>query len=386
MAILLCPNEKQPRELRKVYERAFSEATEAYLATAYLTEWENQLPLGPQCGRAVVLVGTDFGLTRKRAMLNMLRWAAKNRDCLLLAMPCVANRGFHPKLLVWKDGRGVAHVLVGSSNLSRAAFEANIEANVVMDISDDEYRCITEWLDGFADSDGSIPITEDWINHHYSEASLVRSTSQRGKVPQMLRLKLARGRSYSAHLKYRRRQQKAFARIAEKVERAARRCAAGKLTNAVFWETFWRLWSRHPSRFQGAGMERLGKSADWREACKTLVRVLDARRSHTTTARLDLMVAFEIDRLRSLRVPVWRAWLSEMLCHYLPNLYPLSNGPVRKWLKAENWRGRRGTTEGQRYVELARQLRYVLRDRPAGAMNLAELDQVIWDSVRQRRL
>jgi hypothetical protein len=102
---------------------------------------------------------------------------------------------------------------------------------------------------------------------------------------------------------------------------------------------------------------------------------------------LDQIVSEEIDHLAKLKNPTRGAWLSEMLCHYFPEQYPMMNKPVKKWLSAIKWRWRRGATEGQRYTELAQTLRFVVRDHhPAGARNLAELDGGIFVWARDRRL
>jgi hypothetical protein len=90
-------------------------------------------------------------------------------------------------------------------------------------------------------------------------------------------------------------------------------------------------------------------------------------------------VTKEIDQLGKSGNPMRRAWLSEMLCHYFPELYPISNKPVQKWLSKIKLRGRRGATEGQRYIDLAQKLRLAVQnEHPAGARNLAELDGAIW--------
>jgi hypothetical protein len=107
--------------------------------------------------------------------------------------------------------------------------------------------------------------------------------------------------------------------------------------------------------------------------------VLEASKN-TTKAELDRVVAAEIDELKNASNPCRGAWLSEMLCHYFPELYPINNAPVRTWLRENKWRtNRRDATEGQKYTDLARQLRFVVsKHRPAGAHNLAELDAAIW--------
>jgi hypothetical protein len=93
---------------------------------------------------------------------------------------------------------------------------------------------------------------------------------------------------------------------------------------------------------------------------------------------LDHVVSEQIDRLEKSHNPARGAWFSEMLCHFLPDRYPLKNGPVQRWLKEIHYRGTRGLTPGQRYVELAGQLRAAVVSNPGGARNLAELDTVIW--------
>ena len=74
MQIVLNPNATKGTELRDLYNRALDEAEELYIASAYLTDWDTSYKLGSACRRVVFLVGTDFGLTRKAAMLNVLRW------------------------------------------------------------------------------------------------------------------------------------------------------------------------------------------------------------------------------------------------------------------------------------------------------------------------
>jgi hypothetical protein len=78
MQIFLNPNHKEPDLLRDVYRRAFKQAEEICLATAYLTDWDLSHKLNPKCKRLTFLVGTDFGLTRKAAMLSVLKWIPKS--------------------------------------------------------------------------------------------------------------------------------------------------------------------------------------------------------------------------------------------------------------------------------------------------------------------
>ena len=180
-----------------------------------------------------------------------------------------------------------------------------------------------------------------------------------------------------------RKKQATFFEIAEKLRKAAVRCAKlnSRSGDSEFWASFWGLWGDHSSRFQGSGIQYKGKSAKWHQACAALVRILVAG---SNSLALDSIVSREIDDLAEQKNPMRGAWLSEMLCHYFPERYPIKNQPVKKWLAKNKLRGRKGATEGQRYVELAQQLRLAVRTRPAGARNLAELDGAIWRWAAQR--
>jgi hypothetical protein len=82
----------------------------------------------------------------------------------------------------------------------------------------------------------------------------------------------------------------------------------------------------------------------------------------------------EIDRLSKLRVSTRGAFFSEMLCLRFPELYPVLNNPVWDCLSDTGFKAPRGSTEGERYVELALKLRAALRGNPSyPAKNVAEL-------------
>jgi hypothetical protein len=119
MKILLSPNRKRPSELGDLYGYALQEAEELYIATAYLTDWNASRRLGVNCKRLLFLVGTDFGLTRKEAMLAVLRWIPKGLRSTFKAVPPLEG-GFHPKVVAWRAQSGKHYCIIGSSNLSRA--------------------------------------------------------------------------------------------------------------------------------------------------------------------------------------------------------------------------------------------------------------------------
>lgn len=96
------------------------------------------------------------------------------------------------------------------------------------------------------------------------------------------------------------------------------------------------------------------------------------------------MVVEEIDRLKNLKVPTRRAFLSEMLCLAFPEDYPLLNRPVQTYLSDIKFKAPKGASEGSSYFDLAKKLRFSLLQNPNHpAKNLAELDAVIWLKYRK---
>lgn len=376
VSLILVPHPDQAGRLGAAYAQAIKEAVELYVASAYLTNWLPRPRVGKHCSKILFLVGTDFGLTRKHALRNLLQWRPNHGACQVLAV----GGGFHPKILAWKTGRGQYRCIVGSSNLSKAAFSDNFEANVLMTVARSEYDAIVGWLESVAI--GGIHVTPDWIKHHYREARL-RGKGGSGGHLRMVALDLPEGVTYRRAVRERRKQQASFGEIEGKVRADVGKCAKGSISRREFWDRFWETWSGHSSRFQGGGLQISGKAANWREVCASLARILQARKS-SSVATMDDLVSREIDALDRSHNPARGAWLSEMLCHFFPRMYPVKNGPIETWLSLNNWKGRRGATEGQHYVELSQQLRHSITRRPAGARNLAELDHAIWLWVENR--
>src|ERR1700678_1465214 len=175
MQILLSPNAKKRTELRDVYKHAFDEAEELYIASAYLTDWDSSYKLNTKCRCVFFLVGTDFGLTRKAAMLNVLHWIPQHIS-FFGAVP-QQDDGFHPKIVAWKAHSGEHYCLIGSSNLSKAAFSTNHEANLLTHISSHDFSRICAWLDSIS----ALSVSEDWIKYHYTEAKLTHKGAEAGK-------------------------------------------------------------------------------------------------------------------------------------------------------------------------------------------------------------
>ena len=78
MKIVLTPDHQNPKQLRLLYKRAFREAQELFVATAYLTNWDTTRRVTSKCKRLTFIAGTDFGLTRKFALRQVLKWLPKH--------------------------------------------------------------------------------------------------------------------------------------------------------------------------------------------------------------------------------------------------------------------------------------------------------------------
>ena len=127
--------------------------------------------------------------------------------------------------------------MIGSSNLSKAAFQSNFEANVHAQISVAEYRRLEAWLNAVAAT--TEPITEDWIDKHYHEANLkLGGGKHKGGFSPVVKLKLPKGAKYAVGVKERRKQQARFVEIGPRIHAAAGHCAKGAMTNKAFWAEF----------------------------------------------------------------------------------------------------------------------------------------------------
>jgi hypothetical protein len=371
--LLLTPDESNPGMLSILYSKAMNNAVELYIASAYLTLWGKRKKVGKKCQHVTFLVGTDFGLSRKKAMLDVLKWLPKHGSTNFRAVDGISRAGFHPKIMAWRTGNNEHFALLGSSNLSKAAFSQNYEANIIVKISSVQYKDIKNWLDPLLEK--SALITKEWINSEYDEAEVHKIKRRR---PVTAKLKLPSNAAYKQAVRIRRKKQDAFREIQGRLLKDARKCAAQTLDDKAFWRSFWEVWSNHDSRFQGNGIQITGSRARWSQACQALLLILNVAKTGPRLEELDGVVCKEIDKLKRLGNPARRAWLSEMLCHSLPEFYPVWNSPVTKWLRFKKWTGRRGLSEGNRYIELANLLRQISASKPAGVRNLAELDGLIW--------
>lgn len=378
MSLLLHTSDK-PSDLRKIYEMAFNEAAEIYVVSAYLTDWDGAVKPLTRGVRFRFIIGKDFGITRKDACRNVMRWLPAARKAEFLVADAIT--GFHPKAVIWKTVDEKSFILIGSSNLSKAAFERNVEANVFAPISQQEFEEAKEWVEWIADR--SVPVSEDWLDQ-YVEARpnpvrghKVAASSSAEKSSPIVVFDLPLPERASERLSARREQLAAYERHREDLMRLFRKVANGRIDSARFFEELPRHWGfENGNRLQGLGWERTGKGADFQELAQSLLTIVDA-----SAGERDDVVREEIDRLHDSGNPARRAFLSEMLCLRFPREYPVLNGPVREFLVRNRFGAPHKSSEGAKYVDLAKKLRAALRADPAfPAKNLAELDVLIWAS------
>ncbi|MEA3429348.1 MAG: hypothetical protein U9Q84_09125, partial [Thermodesulfobacteriota bacterium] len=176
-------------------------------------------------------------------------------------------------------------------------------------------------------------------------------------------------------VKVRRKQLKAYRTKRKGLIGLFKRCANGAIVSSTFYDQLPNYWSYEiGNRLQGRGWERQGKSANFKLLSESYLRLLASHEGDR-----DDSVADEIDRLADQDVPARKAFLSEMLCLEFPQEYPVLNDPVHEYLKHIKFQAPRGSSEGAKYIDLAKKLRFSLIQNPDHvAKNIAELDAVIW--------
>lgn len=365
--------------LSDVYKRAFNKAVELFVVTAYLTEWDDSLNLAPACRHFRMIVGRDFGITRKAACRKVMSWLPAKRKAEFL----VADRivGFHPKAAFWKEKDGKSYAIVGSSNLTVAAFESNYEANLLTPLSENDYNRTRAWLREIEDR--SVVVSETWLEK-YKEAAFStqggKGTKSSTRAFPVITLPLPRPRGMTKVLEERRAALAIYQKRRPGLERLFRLCADNEISSEQFFAELPEHWSSAVGdRLQGHGWERRGKDSNFHELSKSFRAILAA-----SSEDRDDIVQHEIDRLEELEVESRGAFLSEMLCLRFPRSYPVLNDPVWQFIADVSLATPRGASSGAKYIFLARTLRAsLLDDQSHPAKNLAELDTVIWLKYRR---
>lgn len=362
---LLKPN------LSETYASAFSNAKELYVVSAYLTEWDLSLVLNKDCENFRLIVGKDFGITRKDACIKVMKWLPAERKSQFLIADNIL--GFHPKAVFWKDNKDKFYTLIGSSNLTKAAFETNYEANILSQISEQDFDIAKNWINEIAEN--SVVMSEDWLESYVEGKQPYQSTNRKTSGDVIKSLTLPHPINALQHVKNRRKQLKKHQQYKEELHKLFDSCAEGKITSMEFYSKLPKLWSwENGNRLQGMGWERQGKASDFNELSKSFIKILRAK-----DFERDDVVVREIDRLKNLKISTRKAFFSEMLCLAFPERYPVLNKPVQKYLNAISFRAPKGASEGASYLDLARKLRSSLAQNPTHpAKSLAELDTVIW--------
>ncbi|MFH5923367.1 phospholipase D family protein [Roseomonas xinghualingensis] len=362
-------------DLSTHYRKAFSEASELFVVVAYLTEWDKTLPQLPARSKFRLIVGKDFGITRKNACQDVLDWLPAKRSYQFMVADHI--EGFHPKAAVWKTHDNRHFAIVGSSNLTRAAFSSNFEANVYTEISAEIYQEARNWLNEIEKK--AVIVSEDWLKK-YREAP----RSSNGKRPAksntdgtkpVINIKLPLPKGTMKIIQTRRDQLEIHKKYKKKLVHHFRRCADGEITSKEFYSQLPDYWGYNiGNRLQGPGFERQGRSSDFSSLSRAFIRVLN-----TSPCDRDDVVIEEIDRLADEKVSSRKAFFTEMLCLSYPEEYPILNSPVQKYLEKIEFRAPRGASEGVKYVDLAKKLRLaLLSTKNFPAKNIAELDAVIW--------
>ncbi|MDO8713320.1 MAG: phospholipase D-like domain-containing protein [Polynucleobacter sp.] len=368
--------------LADAYKAAFQNASEIFVLSAYLRDWRS-FEISNCCENATLVVGKDFGITRKKALSQALTWKHKYEKICHFYVAEKIN-GFHPKLVMWKQGNEY-FLIVGSSNLTIAAFESNYEANLRIEITEERYLAISNWIADILAR--SRPVTTEWINSYQEAPNIGLSHPQKHKhsTPVSTNLRLPRFPSLTKALAERKEQIYAFQDTRAEFEKNVRACAVGKVSPDMFYQWILESWNGTTWKFQGNGIFRHKQTAtNWQMLCGALVSCLDSNKTDR-----DLVVQKVYDKLEESKiVEVRKAFLTEMLCHFFPNDYPLWNAPVQIWLKkaAVDIERPRGLTAGGKYIWLANQLRLALENDPDyPAQNLAELDHVLWAFCRYKQ-
>lgn len=393
MDLVLLPN-NSGSDLQSLYHRALQVSEELYILSAYLTEWDTSVTLGAQCKSFAFIVGKDFGITRRAACEKVIGWLPRSRQAHFLVAELID--GFHPKAMFWREPDGSCHALVGSSNLSKAAFATNHEINGHSEISSSAFEAAKSWV--FEAKKSCVMLNQSWLDG-YAEAVQTRKPGSvrnpSDPAGRVFNLRLPTKKSIAAMgstLDFRRTQMLTFKNLKKELRahfKSATEVQARYWTpkkNEAFYHELRRLWDfGDGSRFQANGWERQGKSSNFRELSISLIRVIEA-----DSRNRDDVVMNEIDRLTVSRIETRRSVFTEMLCQFFPNAYYLDNEPIRAWMTLTGCESPYGASAGYKYLQTALLLRAALLDAQNGrggypVENLGVLDAVIWEETRRRR-
>ncbi|TCS55607.1 hypothetical protein EDD52_13010 [Primorskyibacter sedentarius] len=369
MPLILGPS-NQSLNPKKLYEKAFLEATELYVLSAYLTAWDYPAALNPRCSKFRLIVGTDFGITRKQALKNALMWLPNDQKCNFLAADLIS--GFHPKAAFWKDQTGDCYCVIGSSNQTNAAFTTNYEVNISSEIGLDEFDATCEWIKNIEKNCSQV--NEYWIDQ-YKEGTPPppKKPKKDGSKKGLQACDIQVPTNFHRNLLRRNEQMKAYMETRDTFMSLVEKCATGQLSNAIFYQEFTALWGgNHLISFQSDVWKITGKKSNLSEICHSLIKVRDSK-----TSSLDDLVRVELDRLEKLKNPTRKSLFTEFLCKEFPDQYPVWNKPIEGYLKFNNLEFPRGSSFGSKYIHMAREMRKIVKREGSPVKDLTELDLLI---------
>jgi HKD family nuclease len=363
-------------DLSVYYQHAFDRAVEIYIVTAFLTDWDTKLKLNKNCGAFRLIIGKDFGITRKAACQQVMRWLpAQRKDEFLVADRM--DGVFHPKAIFWREPSGKSFAVIGSSNLTRAAFDSNYEVNTYSPLSTTDYAKARKWINRIEAN--CRVVNADWLRKYKERKPIGGGGHGRRRnlvlTPPVVSVSLPEPDDLAARLIGRRKQLAIYRRHRAGLMSLFRRCAAGQITSGEFYDQLGKHWSWSlGDQLQSNVWKLTGRSANFQIASQSFLKILDAK-----PVDRDYVVGQEIDRLVEQGVPVWRAFFTEMLCLRFPQNYPIWNEPTDQFFRLIKLRPPRGASKGARYRYLAKTLRDALHQHPDHlAQNLAELDLALF--------
>ncbi|WP_339651230.1 hypothetical protein [Halopseudomonas pelagia] len=262
MQLILLPRKSDGLSLEKIYQRALSRSKELYIVSAFLTEWGVKDALGSQCESFLFIVGKDFGITRKHACRSVMKWLPTERRHEFMVAESIT--GFHPKAMFWRELDGKCYALLGSSNLTQAAFSTNFEANGFSRITGGQFELASTWVEKIYGV--SVTLNETWLDKYQEARQPARSSSSKADnnraAEEVFHLPLpaiSELNGYQPFLNQRRDQMEAFRSNKAKLEALFRTTSRARLWNQArsddfYYKLSW-LWcfGEDGSRFQGKG-------------------------------------------------------------------------------------------------------------------------------------
>lgn len=298
---------------------------------------------------------------------------------------------FHPKILAWQNFNGEYFLVVGSSNLSFAGINENIEANLFASIDANEWEKICDWIN--EEVKGADLVNNEWVSQ-YVESNLTNRKKNKDisqKIDKRIPV-LKKDKRASRHINEHLSQMKRFNEIKNDYWNIINKCLQenSKKGNEKFYSEMYEMRVNGENIFQRPTWVIKCKNANWAEVCHLLVGVNELEQkigklTEKNEHEFDNYLKKELDKLAGNKNPTRNSWLSEQLCQLYPNHYPLSNSALTPWLKKMKLEAPRGSSFGARYIFLTKVLRLAIRQKKSEIKDFIELDAVAWTYTNNRK-